>query len=1520
LFLLIKKKCLTLWECTRYANESQRLKWIPLINSEKKVELKECLSQLKSVWQARNLGKYVDVTIRQKTILDGMPITPNETDFVNFLYIFNVNMLNAVSRSSQNKSEELFRIVDNIGHLPLPEEIRSLVWGAMAERLYPKKFRRELKDIATKLKSLSKKDAETWAVSLIETSKKVAFNCKDDLLQEEAERAEADLERVQYIVKWGESIQFQHERTQQTSPVTKDEIEITLKKNSNEKGIKNHAQKQLDMSTKLEIEKWVLQRRIPSLNAFIEDLVDQISISSEKIINLISKARSISGIQALSTSIESFRNRLKEKLYLLPDLSLLTKDLEESHRIFHKYHERLGDDIYKLMKKAITPKDLKEIGDLMEKRERIIKLPSWLWADIENIGSNVEHKNSFCVFLANPTARKRIISSLAILSNLDDSMMDFVNQISPPPEGEHIEAYFQKAVQKALQFGEKFSQMDKSYYQWIKNAMHDGMNEEIILECAIQLDDLKGRVIESAFLKIIEKISEALSNNERLTSLMLFDKAVVFIEGQFGSAVSVPYEMIENWINNNSEKILLEKTLTDPEIEVTLEHNWIDHPHRKLRLAYTKYPRNINGNYGFVTAPVTFYAKFRPDDLNLRLSFDISSSLTRGWPKEWESPRPNELRILSTQWHEHKSSYIFPFKVEIPIRPPKEPRTKINLQIKVIDSDTDKQIGAKNKISWEYIENKPDKIILEWPDGIQTDYVSKHPIGPQEHLAYIENRLKGGSSFAIVSPRRFGKTTLAMYLQENGWKWGFVVPPPILCTNMVESGLAVSYKKIWRNFSDNLTEMVGASLKRSDGVLPDIDAFDHVRKAAKKQGKKGILLIFDEAQLFFPKSGGPHLGNHLKDILETEWSRRDRENKVPVFVGLIGLPGILEKMGANLQGFLMPKDTRTIRETKLNALIFKFTKSTLHTTKRAREQLCQKSGNLFILKTLLTELVSYVNDDHRNWIHYDDVVEVFDDLIKDLKGSRKPAISSYLRDVLNESEDVNYWQPRPCYPTAVALAKVILESNYNFPNIVSKATNLLNKWCLNAGFDETKRLIFTRERMMEHIRKIEELGVFDRRVGFHSDILAAWLFGMSTHFPNDEKDREALFAGALERIRLPEGRELIKTGTQAEIFRFYEKQNVYTLRTVLLSSQEDRYRFHETVKILKILKQQSILREEGAEYIYNLRDIGVADHYPSDGSEGMLGTEIYKWIDGTSLEEKIGKLPSPFIANIGIKLAKALMLIHRHGIIHRDICPRNIILNNQANPILIDFGLARHNKQILKTIIESEYTAPEINGPNPNWTSASDIFSLGKTLLKLISISVTPDRKLIKLLEICCADIPSKRPDSEDIVQQFDKILPSLHIQERQDSAWIKIKEIAGNDLNKNWFSEVLEKIKPIYLAISIGIHDNAFDRVSEIAQLLDFTLENFPSEESLKLSYVYNRKSDTIGDILKGKKCVGFLKDLRIGRNHIDPKKSRSKIIKKFRNPEDAQMVEWAKEGAILISRSLDLKSLPKIVEKFLE
>jgi hypothetical protein len=115
---------------------------------------------------------------------------------------------------------------------------------------------------------------------------------------------------------------------------------------------------------------------------------------------------------------------------------------------------------------------------------------------------------------------------------------------------------------------------------------------------------------------------------------------------------------------------------------------------------------------------------------------------------------------------------------------------------------------------------------------------------------------------------------------------------------------------------------------------------------------------------------------------------------------------------------------------------------------------------------------------------------------------------------------------------------------------------------------------------------------------------------------------------------------------------------------------------------------------------------------------------VMQFIDGPTLQKKLdrtGQLPLKEILRIGMQIAEGLAAAHRQGLVHRDVKPANILLENGVERVkLTDFGLARAGDDASLThsgIVAGTpmYMSPEQADGLPV-DSRSDLFSLGSVL------------------------------------------------------------------------------------------------------------------------------------------------------------------------------------------------------------
>src|SRR6266567_3201550 len=92
------------------------------------------------------------------------------------------------------------------------------------------------------------------------------------------------------------------------------------------------------------------------------------------------------------------------------------------------------------------------------------------------------------------------------------------------------------------------------------------------------------------------------------------------------------------------------------------------------------------------------------------------------------------------------------------------------------------------------------------------------------------------------------------------------------------------------------------------------------------------------------------------------------------------------------------------------------------------------------------------------------------------------------------------------------------------------------------------------------------------------------------------------------------------------------------------------------------------------------------------------------------------------------KVARAVEYAHSRGVLHRDIKPGNILLNDRSEPLVSDFGLAKlldGNNDLtrsLTTFGTAGFIAPEQAGDAAvDLTPAADVYSLGAVLFNVLA-------------------------------------------------------------------------------------------------------------------------------------------------------------------------------------------------------
>lgn len=190
------------------------------------------------------------------------------------------------------------------------------------------------------------------------------------------------------------------------------------------------------------------------------------------------------------------------------------------------------------------------------------------------------------------------------------------------------------------------------------------------------------------------------------------------------------------------------------------------------------------------------------------------------------------------------------------------------------------------------------------------------------------------------------------------------------------------------------------------------------------------------------------------------------------------------------------------------------------------------------------------------------------------------------------------------------------------------------------------------------------------------------------------------------------------SGAMGEVFLAQDPQieRLLAIKTVRMVAEAPEAIEEHTQRLLREAKTAGRLIHP---HIVTLFDAGE--------EEGTLFL-AFEYVEGRSLAQRLAEGPPPTVGEalrIACQAAEGLGHAHRHGIVHRDVKPGNVLLRGDGQVKVSDFGIAKMAGQsteltVTGSVVGSpQYLSPEqIRGDELD--GRSDLFSLGVVLYEMV--------------------------------------------------------------------------------------------------------------------------------------------------------------------------------------------------------
>ena len=170
---------------------------------------------------------------------------------------------------------------------------------------------------------------------------------------------------------------------------------------------------------------------------------------------------------------------------------------------------------------------------------------------------------------------------------------------------------------------------------------------------------------------------------------------------------------------------------------------------------------------------------------------------------------------------------------------------------------------------------------------------------------------------------------------------------------------------------------------------------------------------------------------------------------------------------------------------------------------------------------------------------------------------------------------------------------------------------------------------------------------------------------------------------------------------------------------------------------------------------------------------------VMKYIEGETLKARLsrGPLNAAEITQVVDAVGSALAYAHRQGILHRDIKPSNVLISNDGQMYLADFGLARIAQAGESTLSSDsimgtpQYISPEQARGDKDLDAGTDIYSFGVMMYEMVvgQVPFSADTPFSIIHDHIYTPLPMPRAINPKVPVSVERVLLKALAKERAD-------------------------------------------------------------------------------------------------------------------------------------------------------